>query len=589
MGKEKTNNKLICGFALSFFISFVSCGNAYDKSLIKVVLEDGDFNCPNKVIEGKRGDDFTFVITISGNQGITDSSYSNYSTYETLNGLSKEEKITFHNVNYSTMITLTIGEISSITYHNGYDDNAITNSGTYNHLRKNITNDAHIFAKEGSYLIGFKDENDVYHELGSRVDKEVDSLTAVWIEQTDSAYFTYEKDTMGYISITGCSYNGDELTIPEEIGGSKVISISGTLLKDAHLKKLILPPTLYQMSENVFVNCQFDELYFFDSLYNINENSFSNCSVKTLHLNANSSPRYSGTYFDSWSDKFDRLYSIKDDKKIILVAGSSARFGYNSEIIDNEFTKYEVANMGVYAYSSPLCQLDVISNYINDGDLVITSPEFDTLETQMELPNTIGYEFFAMCEANYNILSLIDLTKYSDVFSSYSKFASIRSHMEYKSYDMTINQYDEDGNKTNSSTYNKYGDYILYRENNVERKNFGIKRASFNKRYFSDEMLGNFEKGYSLISDKGGEVLYFYSPRMNTSLSEDSTNESIGELGSYLEANIDMPFLNNINDCLFDPLYFYGTDNHLSTDGANNRSKELVKSLKTYLGENGDD
>ncbi len=589
MGKEKANNKLIFGFVLSFFISLVSCVNTHDNSIVKVVLEDGDFSCANKIVEGKRGDDFTFFIYIAENREVTSSTYPNYSIQEVLDGSLKEEKITFHNVYYSTMISLSIGEISNITYHDGYEGKVVTSSVVYNHLRKNITNNAYIFAKDGSYLIGFEDEEGGFHEFGSRVDKKTDTLTAVWVKPTDPSFFTYAKDSMGYIRITGCSYTGDELTIPDEIDGSKVISINGTLVKDAHLKKLILPPSLYQIGEKAFVNCQFDELYFYDSLYSVNEDSFYDCTVKTMHLNANSEPRYSGTYFDSWSDKFDRLCSIKDKKKIILVAGSSARFGYNSEIIDNEFPEYDVVNMGVYAYSSPLCQLDVISNYIKDGDLLITSPEFDTLETQMELPKTIGYEFFAMCEANYNILTLLDLTKYDDVFASFSEFASYRSHMDSKSYDISVNQYDEDGNKTSSSTYNKYGDYILYRENNHERKNFGIRRAFFNKKYFSDEMLDSFEKGYSVISEKGAKVLYFYSPRMSTSLSEDSSDESVKELGEYLETNIDMPFLNTINDCLLDPLYFYGTDNHLSTDGANIRSKEFVKSLKTYLKEYGND
>ena len=80
--------------------------------------------------------------------------------------------------------------------------------------------------------------------------------------------------------------------------------------------------------------------------------------LHTLHINAIELRPTVEIYFDTFQDKYDRLLSMKDKKKIVLFSGSSTRFGYDSEMIDQAFPDYEVVNMGVFAYSPALPQLD---------------------------------------------------------------------------------------------------------------------------------------------------------------------------------------------------------------------------------------
>jgi hypothetical protein len=59
--------------------------------------------------------------------------------------------------------------------------------------------------------------------------------------------------------------------------------------------------------------------------------------IKTIHINAAQLPAYSGNYFDTFQDKYDRLQDLKDTKKIVLFSGSSTRFGYDSEKLKKHF------------------------------------------------------------------------------------------------------------------------------------------------------------------------------------------------------------------------------------------------------------
>ena len=103
------------------------------------------------------------------------------------------------------------------------------------------------------------------------------------------------------------------------------------------------------------------EITLFDTLREVSDESFQDCrGLKTLHVNAATSPVYSGSYFDTFSDKYDWLLSLKGRKKLVLASGSSGRYGYDSPALAAAFPDYVPANMGVYAYTNALPQLELI-------------------------------------------------------------------------------------------------------------------------------------------------------------------------------------------------------------------------------------
>ena len=431
--------------------------------------------------------------------------------------------------------------------------------------------------------MGWKNKEETI-SLGSRVTvNENLSLVALYSKETDSLLFEYEKIDNTRLKIKKYLGSDSDITIPQVIDNHQVIQIDSNAFNNLDINQMVLPRTLSIVNDYAFNNCHIDNLIFYDNLATVSDSSFNETVINHVRINAIKEPTYIKTYFGTYADKVDRLISFRDKKKIILYSGSSTRFGFDSELIDKTFLDYDVVNMGVFAYTVSYPQVEVISNYVKEGDVLIASPEFDAIEQQIDLLPKFDKDFIAMCEANYDILSILDFNKYQNFFSSFKEYQTNRNSLEKCSYIDSPNQYDEDGNKVSSPSYNKYGDYVVYRKNNEELKSFGVKRAFYNKKYFLKEYLDNFNNCFDLLRNRKVSLYYDYSPRMDISISDDSNKETVDELDSYLKENIEMQFISSTSISLMSPLYFYGTDNHLSTEGVNIRTKRVINELLFVL------
>lgn len=571
IGKKIIKHTLIPLFLLC------SCNNANKQEMVKVVLEDGDYKCSSQIMSLPKGSDFTFDVILNIDKAINGSSYANYTISEEIANEKRYDKITFHSVDYSTFISLFI--VDSIKINYDIDGTIKSEYVIKNHERINTSNDYETYRKEGYCLSGWLDDSNVI-SLGSRVDVDKDkTLKARYLKESDPSLFEYDYLDKNNIKIN--RYIGEEkvIVIPQKIDDHHVVSIDKGAFTNLDIDELILATSLSIVFKEAFVDCQIKQLVFFDNLISISDESFTNCRLEKIRINAVKNPCYARNYFGAYPEKFDRLYNIKDKKKIVLYGGSSVRFGFNSELIDETFKEYDVVDMGVFAYSQGYPQLDIINMFTNKDDMIIATPEFDTINNQIDLKPVIDDNFIAMCESNYDILSLLDFSKYTNFFNAFTLFQRLRDKLPSYPYTDTAYQYDEDGNYVNNHSYNKYGDYVVYRKNNEERVVYGVEPAYYNIKYFPMTMIDNFNNAFESLREKGVKLIYDYSPRSNIAISKDSSVESAKELDSYLKKNVNMTFISNAEDSLLDAYYFYGTDNHLSTEGVNIRTKRVVNAL----------
>ena len=171
-----------------------------------------------------------------------------------------------------------------------------------------------------------------------------------------------------------------------------------------------MPPGLKSVRAYAFCGSALETLYLSDDIVNVSDYAFKDCPYfSTLHVNAVEAPVYGTNYYATFQDKFDRLVSLRDEKKIVLFSGSSTRFGYDSEMIDDAFPDYEVVNMGVFAYTNAYPQLLLILDNMQKGDILLHSPEFDAAQRQFCVRTELDAPFFCMMEANYDTLALLDL------------------------------------------------------------------------------------------------------------------------------------------------------------------------------------
>ncbi len=575
-----------------------------DGRTIQVVIEDNpQIRTEASVLSAAAGSDLQFLITPADRCTVLGTDYPNCSLTETEDG---QYLCTLHSVSYDTVVSvLTEENPYTIRYDangghtvssGGPDGSAAEFSYPAAHLRVNTEQGTALFERENCILTGWNTESDGSGQhigLGSRIAMERDSiltLYAEWSPCNAASDFLYTAGPNS-VTITGFKHSAEdtslseEIVIPSRIDGLPVTVIQEGAFRDIACSRVVLPPTIRAVSVRAFENCTLCELVLFDAVSEITDHAFSGCgNFRTIRINACVPPVWSGSYYDTFPDKCDRLRSLADDSKIVLFGGSSVRFGYDSAFLDDAFPDHEVVNMGVFAYTNALPQLDLIRRYMKEGDILLHSPEFDAAKRQFCTTNAFDDKFFNMIEADYDLLAELDCREYKGVLSAFTTFQKVRSGMEAKSYTVSAADLDEDGQPVSSPSYNAYGDYIVYRPNASDDApiydlpvNYTV--AAFPKETYIDPL----NTVYDRFAADGIRVLFTYAPRNIAALSDESDDAALAELDAWLGETLHAEVISDISDSLYPGRYLFGTDNHLTTDGVHIRSERIRRDLLEVL------
>lgn len=534
-------------------------------------------------VAGTPGQSVTFTLTPADGYTLTGADYPGASLTRT----GAAYILTLPDVRYSVAVAVTAEKSDTVLY---YNDNCgggwVTVPVTPSHLRLNTAIDDALFTRPGYTLTGWNTAPDGSGQavgLGSRTEPGA-RLYAQWAAQNDAAEFTYtvENDAA---AITGWQGEGEVLVIPDTLGGAPVVEIAAGAFADAPCKTVIFPDTLRRVQPGAFSGSAAESVTLFDNLQQISDYAFEDCtSLQTLYINAATAPVYSGSYYATFADKYDRLLSLADTQKLVLFSGSSARFGYDSAVLDAALPHYEVVNMGVFAYTNALPQLELIRAQMRPGDLLLLSPEFDAAKRQFCTTNAFDDAFFCMAEADYDIVARLNLQQYSGVFSALGSYLQTRADMAARSYAVSPSDLDEDGNAVDTPSYNEYGDYVLYRPDAVDDTPiYGLPVDYMTVSFPYDTYIAPANAEFDRFAADGVRVYLTYSPRNSRAVSADSTPEAVAALDAYFRENLDVVFLTPLQDSLMPGRYFYGTDNHLSTNGVTMRTAQVIDALTKQL------
>lgn len=537
------------------------------------VPRDGDLTVTVGVPTGRRISSVSFGrYTLSGKTGST-ASYDYYT-------------LVLHNLRYSAVVRLTTAPVRTTAYH--LDGGPLTVREEGPHLYANTLAYRAEFAREGFLPVGWNtaaDGSGTHVGFGSRAvhgDGQHLDLYPEWLPCTPAEAFSYRRSG-DEIAITGCSGWGEALVIPGELGGGRVTAIDPGAFGDVEAGIVALPPSLRTVAPGAFRSLEAEHLYLFDGLEEVGEASFGRSRIHRLHVNALRAPVYTGSYFAAFADKADYLRSLEAEDKLVLFCGSSARFGYSSPMLEAAFPDYRVVNMGVYAYSNMLPQAGIVLRFMKAGDVLLSSPELDAIEEQFCGETDLDKETFCMMESNYDLLALLDCREFTNVFAAFADYQAARAALPPRTYDDTPAYYDEDGVRQEQLTYNRWGDYILYRENNTRRVSFGVKRAFYNADHIRPADWQGLNDLYDAFSAKGVAVYFTYSPRSAVSISPDSTPAAVAGLDALVRERLHARVISTAEASLMDPLYFFGTDNHLSTEGVALHTRKVADDLRRAM------
>ena len=638
--KRKLNTKsLPCIFYALFYIAlaffFTGCGvflsegasgagRTPDSRSVQVVIEDNpQILVDSSVLSASAGSDLSFRITPARNCTILGTDYRDYSMEVSESG---RYLCTLHDVRYSTVVSvLTQENPYTIRYEaNGGDilasgdeaaasGHSVEISYPAKHLRINTEQGSNLFSRDGCTLTGWNTAADGSGEhigLGSRVSVQKNvplTLYAEWTRWNDAEDFIYIKN-QNSVTITGYRDTPEvedapvedtpevedapvedtpevDLAIPSEIEGLPVTGIAEGAFTGLSCSRVILPPTLEVIGVHSFDGCTLSELILFDSASEVSDYAFEDCpNLRTIRINACVPPVYSGSYYDTFPDKYDRLEALKDHDKIVLFSGSSTRFGYDSAYLDDAFPSYAIVDMGVFAYTNALPQLDLIRQNMKSGDILLHSPEFDAAKRQFCTTNAFDDKFFNMIEANYDLLAQLDYRDYASVLSSFSTYQKARRGMQPGAYTISAAELDEDGNPVSSPSYNEYGDYIVYRPNSSDDAPIydlplAYTAGAFPQGTYIDPLNAVYDK----FTAADIRVLFTYAPRNRAALSEESDDDALAELNALFRDVLHAEVISDLQDSLYPGRYLYGTDNHLSTEGVAIRTERIRRDLEEVL------
>ena len=575
---------------LAILVLLAGCASAPAAPAVqcRIVLESSPaFTAQTQTAAVTPGQSVTFTLTPADGYTLTGADYPGARLTRTGTGYT----LSLPEVRYSTAVAVTAEKSDTVLY---YRDNLggdwIEAPVTASHLRVNTAIQGELFNNPGHTLTGWNTAPDGSGQavgLGSRTEPG-SRLYAQWAAQNDAAEFTFTVNN-GTATVTGWQGSGERLVLPDTLGGAPVVEIAAGAFTNAACREIILPDTLRRIEPGAFTGCAVESLTLFDNLQIVSDYAFEDCTaLRTLHINAATAPVYSGSYYATFADKYDRLLSLSKTRKLVLFSGSSARFGYDSAALDQALPSYAVVNMGVFAYTNALPQLELIRSQLQEGDLLLLSPEFDAAKRQFCTTNAFDDDFFCMVEENYDLLALIDLRQYSGVFSALGSYLQTRTGMAARSYAISPAELDEDGNAVDTPSYNAYGDYILYRPDAGEDTPiYGLPVDytvdAFPQAYYIDPANAEIAR----FTADGVRVYLTYSPRNSQAVSEASTPEAIAALDAYFRENLNAAILTPLQDSLLPGRYFYGTDNHLSTNGVALRTAQVITALKDALQKEG--
>lgn len=455
------------------------------------------------------------------------------------------------------------------------------------HLRTVTALGTRYFTRQGYLLTGWNTEPDgsgIHIGFGSRVAAEEGlTLYAQWAAETPEDCFTWQI-RQGGAWITGYAGTDPVCGIPETLGGTPVRGICRGAFADAPITTLILSHQLRTLEDGAFAGSTVKEIYLYDSLARVSDEVFAGCEdLACLHINAATNPVYASSYYATFADKYDRLLALRGQKKLVLFSGSSTRYAYDSPAMEAAFPAYRVVNMGVFAYTNAKPQLELIRRHMEPGDTLLHAPEFDTLPNQFCCEDTIDHHFWAMMEGNYDAAAELDLRAYQGVFDSFGEYLRLRAGMPQLSSTASPNGYDDDGNRYLFATYNQYGDFILPRPNGEEDVLLQHTRADYTTAPFTRERLEAMNSQYQKFLDDGVQVLFTYTPRNRSSLTEGSTPSARAALDRRLRESLCIPVISDLESSLYSGVYFYLIDSHLSTEGSRIFTEKICRELSPWL------
>jgi len=283
--------------------------------------------------------------------------------------------------------------------------------------------------------------------------------------------------------------------------------------------------------------------------------------------------QFNETYMGELAEKTNRLYSIKEEK-VIIIGGSSVPFGVDTSLMQEMLGK-PVINYGLYGSIGTKAMLDLSKGALSKGDVVVIAPETDAQTYSLYY----GAEsVWQSCDGNMSLLFKTGADNASAMFGSYWKFCAKKMKYIFKG------EKPQTSGVYAKSSFDEYG-YIVYdRPYNIMEGRFDATSIiDINKEIISEDFIAYVNEYIDFAEKKGAKVYFSFSPMNEDALNPETTMEDLEAFVGYLKDNLKCSIISDMNSFIYRSGYFYDSNFHMNNSGAvmhtSNLAHDIAKAM----------
>ena len=286
-------------------------------------------------------------------------------------------------------------------------------------------------------------------------------------------------------------------------------------------------------------------------------------------------PEYYGeSYYAELPQMYEKLKTA-DGPKIVIVGGSNVAFGVDSELLEQLLAQrgydYTVCNFGLYAAVGTSAMLELSKRYIGEGDIVVLAiePTSETFSTYFG-----ATAFWKCAESNPELLLELNSTQQSAMVGNYLGYLQERLEIfQTGILPEAVGVYAKASFDENCNmTYDRAGNAMAlgYDTGNM------IDLAAV-------EFEGAFLEQVEEYCQTEAQVCLSFSP-MNRGALTDASPETVYDYFLRCQGAFPCRIISDPNDYILDSGWFYDSNFHLNTSGAQVRTYQLAEDLLNQLG-----
>lgn len=274
-----------------------------------------------------------------------------------------------------------------------------------------------------------------------------------------------------------------------------------------------------------------------------------------------------GNYEASLIDKFERLQSI-NEPKIILIGNSNVCFGINSEKIEEAFGM-PVVDMGLHGGLGNAFLENMVKLGVSEGDIVIVChSSFGDDDT---IPDTaLAWITIEMHKDLWSLIRMKDWLSMARSYPDYFKNSIIYWHNGSK------DNIPNDETCYSRSAFNKYGD-IEKRSNNT----YIFESGDVTVPIITDVCINRMNRLNKYVERHGATLLVAGYPIGAGEFTP--SPELFDKYEAELREKLDCEVISHYRDYFIPYDLFYNTQLHLSKEGADIRTLQLISDIQRWM------